>query len=298
MQIKKGLGSSAIGLASAAILLWSFQASITSRLVTAISPLLLVGIGLTVGGLTGLVRIRDWRVPPLALGIGVISLAGYHVLLFSAYQHAPVIEANLVNYLWPLLIVLFTPLFFPSRRLSWRHWIGGLLGFAGVALIVTGGYFHFDSGALLGYLLAATAAVVWAVYSLLTKRLPSFPSGAVGGFCLGGGLLALAVYAAQGAQGWRMSLLAWPTWAWLILIGVGPFGLAFFAWDAALKRGDPRVIGSLSFLTPMLSTLWLVLLGGRSFTWVSAAAMALIVTGSAMGSLASRSQSETGERQG
>jgi len=42
-------------------------------------------------------------------------------------------------------------------------------------------------------------------------------------------------------------------------------GGAFYAWDAALKRGDPRVIGALSYLTPLLSTVNLVLLGERGF---------------------------------
>ncbi|MDD5371256.1 MAG: hypothetical protein PHQ40_19410, partial [Anaerolineaceae bacterium] len=48
------------------------------------------------------------------------------------------------------------------------------------------------------------------------------------------------------------------------LIGLGYLGLAFFTWDAALKRGDPRIIAALAYLNPMTSTLVLVLLGGRS----------------------------------
>ena len=62
-------------------------------------------------------------------------------------------------------------------------------------------------------------------------------------------------------------------------------GAAFFAWDASLKRGDPRIIGSLSYLTPLLSTAWLVLLAGRTLTWVSAMAMILIVSGAFIGSI-------------
>ncbi len=41
----------------------------------------------------------------------------------------------------------------------------------------------------------------------------------------------------------------------IALLGLGPLGGAFFLWDAALKRGDARQIGVLSFLTPLLSTL-------------------------------------------
>jgi hypothetical protein len=41
-------------------------------------------------------------------------LFGFHFLLFMALRLAPPIEANLVNYLWPLLIVLLTPLVLPG----------------------------------------------------------------------------------------------------------------------------------------------------------------------------------------
>ena len=47
-------------------------------------------------------------------------------------------------------------------------------------------------------------------------------------------------------------------------------GAAFFLWDRALKRGDPRVIGNLAYLTPLLSTLLLVALGPGTLTAVIA----------------------------
>ena len=62
-------------------------------------------------------------------------------------------------------------------------------------------------------------------------------------------------------------------------------GLAFFTWDAALKRGDPRIIGSLAYLTPFSSTLILVLLGKQSLSWVSFIAMILIIGGALIGSM-------------
>jgi len=52
-----------------------------------------------------------------------------------------------------------------------------------------------------------------------------------------------------------------------------------------LKRGDPRIIGALSYLTPLASTLLLVLLGGRALTATSGVAMLLIVAGALIGSL-------------
>ncbi|MFI5368879.1 MAG: EamA family transporter [Spirochaetia bacterium] len=72
----------------------------------------------------------------------------------------------------------------------------------------------------------------------------------------------------------------------LILLGLGPMGAAFFLWNAALRDGDPRVIGSIAYLTPLLSTLVLIVSGSGVFTFQSGAAIVLIVGGSVVGSLA------------
>jgi len=271
-----------MALALAAILLWGFLALLSSRL-SALPPLLTAGLALSIGGLIGLVRARDWKVAISTLGVGVGGLFGYHFLLFTAFRHAPTVEANLINYLWPLLIVLLSPVVLPGYALGVRHVIGACAGLAGAGLIATGGSLHPDLAHVGGYCAAAGAALTWALYSLLTKRLPPFPSGAVGAFCLCSGVLALGAYLLQaGPSGF--TVIRAGDWPFLILLGAGPMGAAFFFWDASLKRGDPRLIGSLSYLTPLLSTLALVALGGKPFTVLSGVAMALIIAGAVVGS--------------
>ena len=277
-------------LAGGAILLWSSFALLSSR-VSHLPTFLAAGIALTIGGLLGLVRARDWKVPVVTLLVGIGGICGYHVMLFSAFRLSPVVEANLLNYLWPLLIVLLSPVILRGYGLRARHVVGALLGLAGAALIVTGGSLRPDLAALPGYLLAVGAAAVWAVYSLLTKKLPTFGTGAVGAFCLVSGLLSLAVYTAEsGAAGF--TLIRGADWPILVALGIGPMGAAFFLWDAALKRGDPRVIGSLSYVTPLLSTLALTLAGGRRLSLLAGAAMVLIVAGAVIGSLTMRGAEE------
>ncbi len=276
-------------LAGGAVLLWSSLALLGSRLAH-LPPLLVTGIALCIGGCLGLVRVREWRVPLRTLAIGIGGIFGYHVMVFSAFRLSPIVEANLLNYLWPLLIVLLSPVILSGFGLKAHHVAGAAMGLAGAVLIVSGGSIHPDLSALPGYLLAAAAALTWAVYSLLTKRVPPFGSGAVGAFCLAAGTLSLAVHAIQaGPAGFR--LIRPPDWGLLVLLGIGPMGAAFFLWDGALKRGDPRVIGSLSYLTPLLSTLALTVIGGRSISLLAGAAMALIVAGAAVGSLGTRARS-------
>jgi drug/metabolite transporter (DMT)-like permease len=281
------MSSIAFLLAGGAILLWSSLALISSRL-GHLPAVLMAGIALTIGGALGIVRVKEWRVPLPTFLLGVGGIFGYHVMLFTAFQISPIVEANLVNYLWPLLIVLLTPAVLPGFGLKARHVMGAVMGLAGAALIATGGSINPDLSFLPGYLLAAAAALTWALYSLFTKRVPPFGSGAVGAFCLCAGLLSLALYLVQ-AGGPGFGVIRGSDWPFLLLLGIGPMGAAFFLWDAALKRGDTRIIGSLSYMTPLLSTLALTLIGGRALSLLSGIAMGLIVAGAAMGSLGSRS---------
>ena len=274
---------SAILFAFTSIFLWSFLALFSSQ-VNHLDPFLVVAIALTISGIISIFTIRSWRVSLKVLAAGIFGLFGYHFLYFSAFQFAPPIETNLINYLWPLLIVLLSPLFLTSFKLKPAHILGALLGLTGAALIISGGSLSLEMEYIRGYLLATGAAIVWASYSLLTKRLQPFPTSAVGAFCLISGLLAMAIVFST-APNQPLESLTSNDWLFLILLGLGPMGIAFFTWDAALKRGDPRVIGSLAYLIPMTSTLVLVVFGGYNLTWISMIAMMLIVAGMFIGSL-------------
>src|SRR4029450_3374120 len=91
-----------------AILLWGTLATFGVALAH-LPPLFLTGCALTIGALPGVARLRQWRVRATTLLLGSGGLFGFHFLLFLALRNAPPVEANLVNYLWPLLIVLLTP---------------------------------------------------------------------------------------------------------------------------------------------------------------------------------------------
>ncbi len=267
--------------AAATILMWSSLALLTDR-ISHLPPLLSVGLVLTVCGLAGLIRVREWKVSLPTLTVGVGGIFGYHYLLFTAFHYAPAVEANMIQYLWPLFIVLFTPLILPGNRLKKHHLMGAILGLGGAGLIITGGCMGLRMEYLPGYAYAFAAAVVWSCYSLLSKRLPPFSTAAVGGFCLVSGLLSLAIYLLGGGAG---PLPTATDWTSIILLGVGPMGLAFYTWDAAMKRGDPRVIGALAYLTPLLSTLLLVSANSLAFTPTHTLAICMVTCGALMGSL-------------
>jgi drug/metabolite transporter (DMT)-like permease len=72
----------------------------------------------------------------------------------------------------------------------------------------------------------------------------------------------------------------------LIALGIGPLGAAFYLWDAALKRGDARQIGILSYITPLASTALLLVVTGQPLSWSIGLAAALIVGAALLGTRA------------
>lgn len=266
-----------------AVLLWATLASLAT-LLSDIPPFLLTGIGLLIGSAVCLPALRfvitPWKIPVRTLFLGVYGLFGYHFMLFLALQTAPAVEANLVNYLWPLLIVLLSPLFTKSLKLNLRYVLAALSGFAGAVIAITyNSSGPASSSVEIGYLFALAAAVIWATYSLATTKVPSFPTPAIGLFALVSGLLAIGAHFVFEPA----ATISSSDWILLVLLGAGPLGGAFYLWDAALKIGDPRRIGLLAFLTPLLSTVLLVLVSGDSLSWQLLAATSLIVGGALLG---------------
>jgi drug/metabolite transporter (DMT)-like permease len=266
-----------------AVVLWASLASLAT-LLSNIPPFLLTGIGLIIGAAVSLPALKSginpWRVPGRTLLIGVYGLFGYHFMLFLALQTAPAVEANLVNYLWPLLIVLLSPLFTKSLSLNFRYVLAAIAGFSGAVLAITSNGAGFGFASIeVGYFFALAAAVIWATYSLATTKVPRFPTPAIGLFALVSGVLALGAHFVFEPA---VSISA-TDWLLLLVLGIGPLGGAFYLWDAALKIGDPRRIGLLAFLTPLLSTVLLVVVSGNSMSWQLLLATGLIVGGALLG---------------
>ena len=270
-----------------AIALWAVLALLT--VVTgALPPFQLMAMTFAVAALMGLVSwpFRPgaaralWQPWPVwALGVG--GLFGYHAIYFAALRLAPPAEAGLIAYLWPLLIVLFSALL-PGESLRLHHVLGALLGLCGVVALAMGkGGFSVDPVYLPGYLLALACAFVWSGYSVLSRRFAAAPTDSVVGFCLVTALLAVPFHLAFEETVWPKD---WLTWAGVLGLGLGPVGLAFYAWDRGMKQGDIKILGVASYATPILSTAMLVLAGFAEATAALGIACVLIVAGALLAS--------------
>lgn len=268
----------------AAVGMWALLALLTD-LTGEVPPFLLAGMAFTVGTAVGLIFV--WRsgaklemrsIPLSAMALGIAGLFGYHFFYFSALRNAPAVEASLIAYLWPLLIVLGSALL-PGEKLRWHHVAGALAGLAGATLIVTGGNgISFDPQYGFGYAMAAMCALTWSAYSLLSRRFAAVPTSAVTIFCAAAAVFSFVSHG-------FLEETQWPEDAgqWLAVAGLGmmPVGAAFYFWDHGVKHGNIQVIGAASYAAPLLSTLILVAAGSAELT-VAIAIACLLITGGAV----------------
>ena len=262
-----------------AILLWSSLALMTV-FTAALPPFEILALSFAIGGTCMLLlpshagsRLAGLRQPWPAFALAVVALFGYHALYFIAFRHAPAIEVNLVNYLWPLLIVVFAS-FLPGVRLLPAQIGGTLLGLLGVVFMLSRGHgLSANAADLPGYLAALGAALTWSTYSVLNRRFHAVPSSAIGGACL-----AVAVLAGLTHGVFETTVAPSPgQWLVLLLMGLGPVGMAFRLWDSGTKHGDIAVLATLSYAAPLLSTLLLLCSGRVEAHWSQAVAALLLV---------------------
>lgn len=269
-----------------AIVMWASLALLTT-LAGPVPPFQLVALAFAIPGAASLVLwivrgqgLNPLRQKPVVWALGIYGLFGYHFAYFVALQAAPPVEAGLIAYLSPLLIVVFSALL-PGERLRWYHLAGALAGFAGTVLVVTDGGVAFKAEFALGYAAAFACALIWSSYSVLSRRFGEVPTSAVGGFCAVTSILAALCHLA-------LEPTVWPQgreWLAVILLGIGPIGLAFFTWDVGMKHGDIQALGGLFYLAPLGSTALLILFGKGEASWIIGAATLLIVGGAALATL-------------
>ncbi len=248
----------------AAILMWSLLALLTTS-AGRVPPFQLAAVTFLLGGSVGALSWlwrphaiqslwQNWRVWLL----GTFGLCVYHCLYFFALQNAPAVEASLIAYLWPLLIVIFAAML-PGEKLRIHHIIGAVLGLLGTIVIITkGGSVGFSDGLQSGHVMALGCAFIWSGYSVLSRRYGDVPTDVVAGFCLITALVAFVLHISLETTVWPQTNLQWIS---MLTLGVLPLGLGFYAWDIGIKKGDIMVLGAASYAAPLLSTLILVASG-------------------------------------
>lgn len=263
--------------AFSAILLWASLASL-STFVSNIPAFFLTGFCLLIGSLISIHKLNHWKLDLKNIFFGVYGIAGFHIFYFLGLRNAPALETNLVNYLWPLLIVLLAP-FMIKKPLSRYQIIGALLGFSGAILAIASKGLSQSSVLQIGYLFSFFSAVIWATFSLGLSKDNQSSVWQTGAYCLVSGIICLVISYFSGER-------FEPTgsdWFFLLIIGLGPLGTAFYLWDYAIKRLGAVNVAPVSYLTPVISTLLLTLTLKEVPSFVLGLAITLVLAGVALG---------------
>lgn len=273
-------------IGSMAILMWSTLAPMTA-LSGAVPPFLLMALGFSVAFISGTVYLIATRgrgfIKPFIQprGFWLLALSGlffYHAFYFIALKTAPAAEANIINYLWPLLIVLFSGMAAGEEKLTLRKGLGAALGFSATLLILAGNGLSgtLSLNHMLGYLAAIGCAITWAGYSVMNRRYARVPSEAMIGVCGAVAVLgALCHFLFEAPSAWPVGY----EWLAIVVLGLGPVGLSFLVWDYGTKHGSLSTLGTLAYAAPVLSTLLLIVFGAAEPSLSLILAVILVVAG-------------------
>ena len=190
---------------------------------------------------------KEWRLFAIT---GLLSPAGYYLILFKAYELLPAQIAQSINYSWAIVLTLLLALVM-KQRIPALKYLGMVISLGGVALISLGSEsFSGVQLSVIGLLLAFISAFVWASFWILNKKnehidniLALFVSFLFGSLFLLIGLIFVDVqlYSTKGVLS-------------AIYVGLFEMAIPFIFFGLALKKTDnPALINQLCYLSPFIS---------------------------------------------
>lgn len=203
---------------------------------------------------------RSWHqlteVPKCMWFIGVLGIFFANLFFVSAFQYAPPEKVDLINYLWPVMVILFSPLL-PNEILKKHQLCGALLAFLGVTVLLTNGkgFSGFELSHWKGYLLSFLNAFFWTIFILFNRKYKSIPNEMIGLYCGIGALLAFTAHCLFET----FVLPSLEQLLYLCILGIFCQGMGYLFWDHGIKKGYYKLLCTLSYIAPILSMSLLVL---------------------------------------
>ncbi len=283
-----GRKARAAALAFGAVLLWALWPTL-GTLAQPAPPFLVLGLGAAVGYACAIAggaasgRLDAFiAVPAPILVLVTVGILGNNALYLSAMPRIGPAEANLVHYLWPVMLAGLGAVS-GRARLGLTAALGIGLAFAGVGVVIAPGLGAPGDTAgaaagpsLAGYALGVSGALVFAVYAFLRASARG-ATDAVGPALGPIALVALGLHLAVEAP----VALAAPQLVAIALIGIGPLGLSNMLWDRACRTGELPTIAAIAYATPVFAVLMLAA-AGLSALRVSLAVGAFMVVAGAL----------------
>ena len=208
-------------------------------------------------------------------GLGFLGLFLYSALYYYGIAVLSSQEACILNYLWPMMIVVFACILL-KEKLTLRKIIAMAMSFAGIVVLTLGSGGVSSGNRLFGIIACVTAAVCYGLFSVLNKmhRLHQ-------GITMMWIWLTVAVCSA--IAGWLFEewqpITGWQ-WAGIAWLGIVVNAVAYLLWAIALKgAADSAKIANLAYLVPFLSIVLSALVLKEQITYTAVIALVLIVGG-------------------
>ena len=272
-------------LAGTAILLWSTMATISKLLlgnfdqyqVLCVSALFaaasLFGVNLFTGRLK---KLKNYRLQDYLrmLGSGLLGNFFYYIFYYAGAERMPASQAFIVNYLWPIMSVVFACILL-KEKMTGRKAIAFVLSFLGVVTVAGGDLLQFDTRILLGMALCAAGAVCYGAFTALNKKWNCDAQlSMMLSFCVSF-LLSLLLNVLSGTK-WSLDRVQLVGLAWN---GVCCMAAGSVCWALALAGGNTAKISNLAYITPFLSLVWVAVFLKEMPTPWSVGGLCLIVLG-------------------
>ncbi len=188
--------------------------------------------------------------------MGFIGVFMYYFFLYLALYYLKAQEAFIINYLWPIMIVIFAiPIL--GEKFNVKKIIAVLISFIGVVIIATQGNIqslHFAKP--LGVIFAITAAVSYGLFSVLGKKQNDDKTTSMMFYYIFTFIYTLIAVLIFGFVP-NITVIQLTGLLWM---GLFTSGGAFLLWFLALKYGDTTKIANIAFLTPFFSLVYIYFL--------------------------------------
>lgn len=224
---------------------------------------------------------KDWL---HLLALGLLGTYVYYLLLYLGYSRAIGMEVLVLQYTWPILMVLFSIVIL-KERVSIRKLIALTLGFAGVVTVLTKGEFQSVKLSNPGVIaLVGLGAACFALFSVLSKNVKKDP------------LLVVAIYFFCACIASFVSMLFFSEFAYptideiipILINGLFVNGLSYLIWLIALKSTEASYLAPFTLITPVLSAIYLVVFFDEPFLLAYSLGLVCIVAGGLVNSLGLR----------
>ena len=209
------------------------------------------------------------RLPRKVMVSGFFGVALYTVLLAKAFgmaAGADIGQINLLNYLWPVWMVVLSILLLGNRPKLPLAAGGILLGLTGV--IISRGFdsFTYLPANLIPHIFALVGGFLWALYVVLLRKWNISDKNGGTTFHFAVCAIIAAGCAAIGGEWQRVPAFSGKMLFWILLGGIGPVGIAYSLYEISVKNGPVILIASFAYFIPIGSSLLIGLFFKESLT--------------------------------